>query len=62
MILIAHVIGEVDQKLGKTAFCGCIVAEDRGECSIAEWLRKALTESFTSASIIREPVCKLEDS
>lgn len=51
---VDDVVGEVDQQLGEAALSGRIVAKYRRESGIPKGLRKALTQSLASASIIAQ--------
>jgi hypothetical protein len=46
------IIGQIDEKLGKAAFGGCIVAKHGGKGSITKGFWKALTESFAGAGVV----------
>lgn len=53
-VVVDDAVGQINEELRKTALRGRVVAEDRGECGVAEWLRKALSKSLTGASIVTE--------
>lgn len=48
------VVREVDEELCEATLGCSVIAEDRGESSIAERLGEALAQSFASASVITQ--------
>ena len=52
MIGLGDIVRKIYEELGEASFCGGVVAEDGGECSITEWFRKALSQGLSCAGII----------
>lgn len=53
------VVGEVDEELGEAPLGRGIVAQDRGEGGVAEWVREALAQSLAGASIVTESAARV---
>lgn len=58
-VVLDHIVGEVDQKLSEAPLSCCIIAENGRKCGVAERLGETLSQCFTGAGIVTEPVERL---